>query len=114
LTNRLLGSNGGTETHTLTINEIPSHTHTGTTDSNGDHTHTSNATGEYGITKTGTVNTPGSVDNSATELDVVNNYDLVINSNGAHTHTFTTNSTGSSQAHNNMQPYISLNYIIKY
>jgi microcystin-dependent protein len=32
---------------------------------------------------------------------------------GDHNHSFTTNSTGSGQAHNNLQPYVVLNYMIK-
>lgn len=39
-----------------------------------------------------------------------------INSGGAHTHSATTSvgNSGGGQAHNNLQPYIVLNYIIKY
>ncbi|MFQ9922529.1 MAG: tail fiber protein [Beduini sp.] len=41
---------------------------------------------------------------------------ITVSSGGAHTHTATTNigNTGDGQVHNNMQPYIILNYIIKY
>jgi len=39
LTNRVLDSVGGAETHTLSVSELPSHTHTGTTDSSGAHVH---------------------------------------------------------------------------
>jgi microcystin-dependent protein len=31
-----------------------------------------------------------------------------------HTHTFTSTNTGGGQSHTNVQPYIVMNYIIKY
>jgi microcystin-dependent protein len=39
---------------------------------------------------------------------------LTINSDGAHTHEFSTTNTGDGQAHNNMQPFLCVNYIIKF
>jgi len=45
LTNRTLGQTVGEETHTITVNEMPSHSHTGTVDSSGSHTHTINDPG---------------------------------------------------------------------
>ena len=78
------GTEVGEETHVLTIPEMPAHTHTGTTDSAG--LNVANA-----ITMVETVvaahTTTGVQDNA-----------------GTHTHTFTTNSTGGSDPHNNMQP----------
>ena len=150
LTNRTLGQSIGAETHTLTIPEIPSHTHTGTTDSNGVHihsikddghlhtggtessgvhTHTSNATGGQGspgLAIADGTNTVIDTDSSQGELNVwttasaltinsngahthnftsnINTTGIEILSNGAHTHTFTSNATGGSGPHNNMQP----------
>ena len=44
------------------------------------------------------------------------NHTITINNGGVHTHTGNTiiSDTGEGLAHNNMQPYIILNYIIKY
>lgn len=115
LTNRVIGALVGEENHTLTTAEIPSHSHTGTTDSSGAHTH--NVT-DPGHTHTQTTinddfnlsgaNPPGFAADSAGSRTWSNinsaTTGISINSNGAHTHTFTTNNTGGDGAHNNMQP----------
>jgi len=106
LSSRTLGQSVGTETHTLTTNEIPSHSHTGTTNSDGTHTHTSNAVGgSLGLISANGSNTAIDVDSSPVEPNLyAAPQALVINSAGAHTHSFTTDTTGGGQAHNNMQP----------
>jgi microcystin-dependent protein len=130
LTNRLINQIGGAETHTLTVQEMPSHTHTGSTDLAGTHTHTINDPG-HTHTQT-TVN--DDYNNSGTYPDLTKpsypNYDsagtntwtdtinssttgITINSAGEHSHPFTTNSTGGGQAHNNMPPFYALAYIMK-
>lgn len=85
LSNRALGDKDGEEKHTLTINEMPSHTH------------------DYIDTfRTGNQNADN-VANSQTAAD-----ETVTNQ------TKTTAATGNGVAHNVMQPFIVLNYIIKY
>lgn len=82
---------------------VVSHTHTGTVDSNGAHTHLIgqvNATGIY-----------ESAGGSGPNISSPGN--LSTNSAGTHTHTFTTNSSGSSATNANLPPYYALCYIMK-
>lgn len=123
LTERTVGTTGGSETHTLTESEMPLHRHSGgiingtfsgTTNESGKHTHTVG-----GIRIRG--NESGSNDYTLAS-EGGRDYSPGTSEAGAHTHTFsgnfqsdpfTTNSTGSGQPHNNMPPYYVLTFIIK-
>ena len=102
-----LGNNGGAQTHTLASGEsgVPAHGHTASSGNDSpDHTH-----GTYGGTFSGSYpytsgwNTAGAVRTS----DGASN---------RHTHSITVNNNtaaNAGSAHNNTQPTIVLNYIIK-
>ena len=85
-----IGGNSGAENHTLTISQLPAHNHAENYVSG-----TSQAPAflwNVGTPRTSILGTGGG------------------NGNGAR---LTTDNTGSGAAHNNMPPYLTLNYIIK-
>lgn len=108
-----LGETGGAKTHTLTSAQIPSHTHTfsATTNTTGNHYHSIGFTDStipgWSYTSNNGAYDPGP--NTSQYGGWGTNYA------GDHSHTVsgTTASAGSDGAHNNLQPYIVLNYIIK-
>lgn len=86
-----LGTTGGEETHKLTVGEMPTHNHGGyvkVTNSSG---LALNGDSGGGNNFTAQIN---AVTNNATQFAEISN-------------------DGGSQAHNNMQPYVTTNYIIK-
>lgn len=107
----VLGAAGGAESHTLTTAQLAAHTHTGTTNSDGAHTHTLNYNGAHGSNSTNRANDPRWSWGDTDHTNTANN--AVTQSSGAHTHAFTTDSSGSGSAHNNVQPTLILNKIIK-
>jgi microcystin-dependent protein len=122
LTNRVVGTSIGEETHTMLLSELVSHhhtgitdmsgnhihtgttdtagdhTHTGTTNSDGDHTHTHNAGGgqnNLGLAVANGSNTVIDTDASQGELNVWTvPRTLTLNNNGSHSHTVSTVNNG--------------------
>lgn len=94
-----LGATGGAQQHTLTVAQMPSHDHNGSTGDAGAHSHSING----GSTLNG------------------NNYPSVLASSsgngfvtlGVGSHSHGIGAQGGSGAHNNIQPTIVLNYILK-
>ena len=97
-----LGGKFGTETHTLTLSEIPSHLHTGSAAAAGVHSHTYTATTSPTAPPTGFHTGAGAAEGTVTS-----------SSSGDHSHTLTINAAGGGQSHNNMQPSFAANWIIK-
>jgi microcystin-dependent protein len=123
------GSTGGAETHTLTVQEMPSHKHGGATGDGGAHTHTGTASeaGEhthsadikpYGrngqknrrLYNVNDIISGGSEYEIGAKVDIqpggAHSHEVVINSSGAHSHDI--NADGDGQAHSIMQPYLSV------
>lgn len=79
-----IGKTGGEKTHTLTVDEIPSHTHNIYGALTGENKSITNTGNDWGVGTT-------------------REWNQSANTN-----------TGGGQPHNNLQPYIVVNYIIKY
>lgn len=92
-----LGATGGEAKHQLTTGELAKHNHNAACSTDGNHNHTVSS-----------VITSGSDQNAGAGGS---NYwsDRTTSTNGAHSHTITINATGNNQAHENRQPYTSVN-----
>lgn len=100
----VLGDAGGLETNTLLITHMPAHTHTGSTNTTGGHTHNVTAVED----STADAAADGTGDNEAG-----NQMTFATSSSGSHSHTLAIDSNGGSSPHDNVQPTIVQNYIIK-
>lgn len=127
-----LGDTSGNSTITLTTNQLPSHNHTGTTAADGVHNHTATDSGHshsyddayFAENTGGGTNIYGTSASTDTDNEYIyrspqpvtstGNANISVANSVSHTHTFTTNSTGSGSSINIMNPYIIINYIIKY
>jgi microcystin-dependent protein len=112
---RLIGANGGAETVTLGINEIPSHAHTASFvgDPLANHSHTyhgpngsdPNREGYVPSGSVPAVNDPFETDNTSKSTSS--------DSAGTPSGTVTVQLTGGGLAHNNMPPFYALAYIMR-
>ena len=81
------------------VGELPQHTHTASTNTTGEHTHIYKYTNGFA-----SPSNSGSLTRQEW-LRPVENIDTSIAGN--HSHTVIINNTGSGNAHNNLQPYVS-------
>lgn len=103
-----MGETGGAKTHTLTTAQIPAHSHT--VDDAGQHQHT------VSITGSGTTNTSHTHTGTSTFARGISGGSLLgytFNTSLEPNHSHGLQNTGGDGAHNNLQPYIVVNYIIK-
>ena len=135
LSTYLLGERGGQETHVVTVNELASHFHQAiatATRTPGGTTVPINATATMHASNSGTTNNPAGkfpgkpADISLTEVDLYGSVADVTMNAGAVTIdgtvgatsipapivSVTLQDTGGTQAHNNIQPFEAINYII--
>lgn len=104
-----LGETGGSKNAS-----VVAHTHTGTTASNGAHTHTITDPGHTHLVFSNGYTAGDGAGGSgwatgtggSTKYTASASTGISINSSGAHTHTITTDSTGSSGTNANLQPYV--------
>lgn len=98
-----MGETGGAKTHTLTESQIPSHTHT-----QNSHAHTMSSQGGFYGVAMHSDSASGKLYTSGNGAKIGEYYG---NTAGA---TASNNNTGGGTSHNNLQPYITLKFFIKY
>ena len=131
-----LGYANGEELHKLLLNEMPSHSHSITINPGGIHSHpaTIGWAGVHshnvwaGITNLDTGNSSreqyiqlsdryadytGPYMINLTDAAGNHTHPITINEAGTHTHSATIGNNGGDDAHYNMQPFLTVNYIIK-
>jgi microcystin-dependent protein len=119
-----VGDTGGVDSVTLSEAQLPPHTHTGSTSSAGSHSHFVARNTAVGADYTPNLTGSGAVSWGNNTTGIFEGYNLrntdagpanvgPTNTDGEHTHTFTTAATGDGTAHENRPPYYALAYIMK-
>lgn len=107
LTARTLGTQYGTETHALSVAELPAHSHGGATGSGGPTTHYHNTDSGNRFVVTEAASTQYTTTSAGGQAVSFSDVD----SHAAHTHTVS--SEGSGTAHTSLHPVAAVHYIIK-
>lgn len=100
-----LGKSGGEKAHILSSLEMPSHSHTASESAAGGHNH--NVTLDYY-----TNNTTGGSIHYVHPTSGSGQVSKATSAGGEHTHNISLGSSGGGSSHNNIQPYLTVNYII--
>lgn len=107
-----LNDSGGERTHVLTIPEMPAHNHTASTTTNGAHRHKikgdNGGGGAFGVQAN--MLSEDTIDGC---VNCIANFEFDTNFDGGHSHGISVGNRGGNQPHNNLQPYLTINYIIK-
>lgn len=102
------GAIGGEASVKLSVSNLPEHSHSGTTNVDGHHRHdiAYYAADAVQATNNDYIGSSGMGWSTHYRLNEWLTFDG--NNKSAHSHSFTTNNTGSNTAHNNMPPYLAV------